>query len=89
MQPTPFVHLRDVRDLVAYVGDAVTRIGVPQASGIHAALVDHGIGCAYRVDRALPPETSLRAVLDDVLGDRLERELQRRTRPPLAALAVA
>jgi hypothetical protein len=82
-------HLRDVRDVDGYVGEAVARIGVPRASGIFAALVDHGVDCVYRVERALPPETSLRVVLDDVLGERLERELRRRTKPPLAALAVA
>jgi hypothetical protein len=87
--PARGLHLRDVRHLDEYVGEAVSRIGVQRGSDMFAALVDHGIGCAYRVERALPPESSLRAVLDDVVGERLERELRRRTNPPLAALAVA
>jgi hypothetical protein len=89
MQPTPLLHLRDVRDVSAYVGDAAARIGVPPTSGMYEALVRHGVACARRVERALPPETSLRGVLDDVLREQLERELRRRTQPPLAALAVA
>ena len=88
MQPTP-LHLRDVRDLEAYVGDVVARIGVLRGSGFYEPLVRLGVGCAYRVERALPPESSLRPVLDDVLGERLECELRRRTKPALPALAVA
>ncbi len=79
MQPTPVAtlrSLRDVRDLEGYVSESLAAIGVGPASRAHAPLLRHGVRSAYRVERALPPEVSLRAILDEVLPARLRAPLQ-------------
>jgi hypothetical protein len=81
--------LRDVRDLDSYVCEALKEIGVRPSSGVHAALLEQGLNCAYRLERALPPETSLQAVLDEVLRERLISSLRRAGMPSRTGLAVA
>jgi len=68
--------LRDVRDVEAYVSDRLAHLGVRPTSHMHTPLLAQGVRSAYRLERALPPETSLAAVLDDVLPARLLRELR-------------
>ena len=81
--------LRDVRDLDGYVSDSLASIGVQPTSRAHGALLEHGVRCAYRVERALPPETSLRDVLDQVLPARLRASLRAGSSRSLPAMAVA
>ena len=81
--------LRDVRDLDGYVREALKEIGVRPSSGVHAALMQQGLDSAYRIERALPPETSLRAVLDAVLRERLISSLRRADTQSLPGQAVA
>ncbi len=81
--------LRDVRNLDGYVHDALKEIGVRPSSGVHAALMKQGLDSAYRLERALPPETSLRAVLDAVLRERLISSLRRADTLSLPGQAVA
>jgi len=81
-------HLRDVRDLDRYVSETLREIGVRPSSGVHAALLEHGLACAYRLERALPPETSLRRVLDAVLRERLISSLRQTGTPALAAASA-
>jgi hypothetical protein len=81
--------LRDVRDLDGYVCEALREIGVRPSSGAHAALLEQGLDSAYRLERALPPETSLRAVLDQVLRERLISSLRHAGTPALPRPAVA
>ena len=91
MTPTP-AHavrtLRDVRDLERYVSESLAAIGVEPTSRAHAPLLEHGLRSVYRVERALPPEVSLRAVLDEVLPGRLGAPLRRGT-PALAGPIAA
>jgi hypothetical protein len=62
--------LRDVEDVEARVADALDRLGpLPQAE--LDELVLDGIGLAYRIERALPPGTSLEPILQTVLDHRL------------------
>jgi hypothetical protein len=76
-QPTAIVHtLRDVRDVEHYVSESLAAIGVEPTSEAHRPLLEHGVRSAYRLERALPPETSLRAVLDEVLPLRLSAPLR-------------
>ena len=89
LPPPPGKSLRDVRDLERYVGEALDRIGVRPASGARALLLEHGVRSAYRLERALPPETSLRAVLDEVLPPRLVAGLRHAVTADPAAAAVA
>jgi len=87
-QLTRTVHtLRDVRDLERYVRESLAAIGVEPASPAHGPLLEHGMRAAYRVERALPPETSLRAVLDEVLPGRLGAPLRRVALPDRALAA--
>ena len=81
--------LRDVRDLEGYVGDVLDRIGVQPATQTHTVLLAHGVRSAYRLERALPPETSLRAVLDEVLTQRLVAGLRHVVAAGHAESAVA
>ena len=81
--------LRDVRDLEGYVSESLAAIGVGPTSRAHASLLQHGVRSAYRVERALPPETSLRAVLDQVLPARLTAPLRGIGTPALAGPAAA
>ena len=81
--------LRDVRDLEGYVSESLAAIGVGPASRAHGPLLQHGVRSAYRVERALPPEVSLRAVLDEVLPARLTAPLRRRGTPALAGPVAA
>ncbi len=81
--------LRDVRDVDSYVGQALDRIGVRPGSAARAMLLEHGVRSAYRLERALPPEASLRAVLDDVLPQRLLAGLRRAPASDVAERAVA
>ena len=81
--------LRDVRDVEGYVNRSLVAIGVSPASPVHAPLVAHGVRSIYRLERALPPEASLRAVLDEVLGERLAAALRRTGTPALAGPAAA
>jgi hypothetical protein len=88
--PTATVHsLRDVRDLEDYVSESLAAMGVAPTSPAHRALVQHGVRSAYRVERALPPEVSLREVLDQVLPARLSAPLRRVGTPALAGPAAA
>ena len=82
--PAPTRSLRDVRDVEDYVSESLAAIGVGPASRAHAPLLQHGVRSAYRVERALPPETSLREVLDQVLPARLRAPLARSGTPALA-----
>jgi hypothetical protein len=81
--------LRDVRDLEGYVSESLAAIGVAPTSRAHGPLLQHGVRSAYRVERALPPEVSLRAVLDEVLPARLSAPLRRHGTPALAGPAAA
>ena len=81
-------HVRDVRDLDRYVSETLREIGVLPSSGVHAALLEHGLECAYRLERALPPETSLRPVLDAVLRERLISRLRHAGTPALAVASA-
>src|SRR4051794_16464648 len=81
--------LRDVRDLEAYVSKTLAGIGVRHSSLVHAQLLEHGLRLAYRLERALPPEVSLREVLDQVLGEKLVSGLRRLDRQPAGSTAVA
>jgi hypothetical protein len=81
--------LRDVRDLDGYVREALKEIGVRPSSGVHAALMEQGLDSAYRIERALPPETSLLAVMDAVLRERLISSLRRADTPSLPGRAGA
>jgi hypothetical protein len=81
--------LRDVRDLEAYVSESLAAIGVAPTSRAHEPLLQHGVRSAYRVERALPPEVSLRAVLDEVLPARLSAPLRRARTPAFADPAAA
>ena len=81
--------LRDVRDLDGYVSESLAALGVDPASRAHAPLVEHGVRSAYRVERALPPEVSLRAILDEVLPARLSAPLQRIRTQAVAAPVAA
>jgi hypothetical protein len=80
---------RDVRDLEGYVSESLAAMGVAPTSPAHRALVQHGVRSAYRVERALPPEVPLRAVLDEVLPVRLSAPLRRNGTPALAGPAAA
>lgn len=86
---TPVRSLRDVRDLEGYVSESLAAIGVEPTSRAHGPLLQHGVRSAYRVERALPPEVSLREVLDQVLPARLSAPLYRIGTPALAGPAVA
>jgi hypothetical protein len=86
---TPVLSLRDVRDLEGYVSESLAAIGVEPTSRAHGPLLQHGVRSAYRVERALPPEVSLRAVLDEVLPVRLSAPLRRNRTPALAGPAAA
>ena len=81
--------LRDVRDVEGYVSESLASIGVWPTSAVHAPLLAHGVRSIYRLERALPPETSLRAVLDEVLHERLAAGLRRAGTPALAEPAAA
>ena len=78
-----------MRDLDRYVSEALREIGVRPSSSVHAALLEHGLDSAYRLERALPPETSLGPVLDAVLRDRLISSLRHAGTHALPRPAVA
>jgi hypothetical protein len=59
--------LRDVRDVEEYVSQSLAAIGVRPGSRAHAPLLEQGVRSIHRLERALPPETSLREVLDQVV----------------------
>jgi hypothetical protein len=62
---------RDVRDVESYVRDTVGSISPYIASEEREELVARGIMLVSRMARALPPETSLEAVLRERLGNSL------------------
>jgi hypothetical protein len=62
---------RDVRDVESYVRDTIGGISPRMAFEEREALVARGIMLVSRMARALPPETSLEAVLQQRLGNSL------------------
>jgi hypothetical protein len=68
---TTFLSLRDVRDVEAYVIDALHRSALPLAENDIHRLVAAGIESVYRLERALPPQQPLLPLLDEVLSSRL------------------
>jgi hypothetical protein len=63
--------IRDVRDVERYVDAYLAALPLPDDE-LRAAVLG-GIGDAYRIDRALPPERPLLPVLDVLLASRLAR----------------
>jgi hypothetical protein len=62
---------RDVEDVESYVRDTVEHISPYIASDEREQLVARGILLVSRMAQALPPETSLEAVLRERLGNSL------------------
>jgi hypothetical protein len=89
LPPTKTRGLRDVRDLEGYVSTTLGAIGIVPSSPVHEPLLRHGVRSAHRVERALPPEASLRPVLDEVLHQRLNAVLRSVRTPALAGPASA
>jgi hypothetical protein len=73
----PSLTARDVYDMHGYVSEVLATIGVPSTSPAHGLLLDYGVRSIYSLERALPPDASLRAVLDTVLRERLAAGLKR------------
>jgi hypothetical protein len=62
---------RDVTDVESYVRGAIDGVGGPMGRDDREQLVARGILLVRRIAQALPPETSLDAVLRDRLGPAL------------------
>jgi hypothetical protein len=70
MLPKPYAE-RDVQDVESYVRDTVGHISPYIASEEREQLVARGIVLVSRMAEALPPESSLEALLHERLGNSL------------------
>jgi hypothetical protein len=64
----PVLTLRDVVDVQAYVTWTIERAGLSPDDGERGGLIRAGVECAFRLERALPPERPLLPVLEQLLA---------------------
>jgi hypothetical protein len=90
--PKPYAE-RDVADVESYVRETVGNISPYIASDEREQLVARGIVLVSRMARALPPEASLQALLEERLGNSLAvyrwRGARRRSHEQLAPTHAA